>query len=311
MHERHRPLLHVGFHKTGTTWLQKGLFRDAAAGFAKPWDSTEIRREFVLVDPFGFEPTEARGRLAPGFARAAGRIPVLSDERLSGSPHGGGYDAASVARRLAEVFPDGRVLIVVREQRDAILACYRQYVRDGGVATLRRYLEPRNPAEVPQFRFGHFRYSGAVRAYNELFGPESVLVMAFENLRKDPGKFLERVSSFAGGSRPTSLFQEHRYPGLDPLTTVLKRSFNRLFVRNSLSPGARFYVKDHERRFERFDRWLPRIWSRRILADWRAIVDDECRGRFEPDNEILATETGLALDELGYLVEPRSVSGEA
>lgn len=63
--------------------------------------------------------------------------PVLSAERLSGNPHSGGYDSLQTAKRLHRLFPQAKVLVVVREQTEEILSCYNQYVRAGGVLPYR------------------------------------------------------------------------------------------------------------------------------------------------------------------------------
>lgn len=302
---RAAPLLHVGYHKTGTTWLQSGLFRDDDAGFASPWGSTEIRRVLVQPTAFTFDPAAASEVFRPGAeaARARGLVPVLSDERLSGSPHSGGHDTALLADRLAATFPEGRVLLVIREQKRVILSVYKQYVRDGGGATLDRYLFPRNPDERPQFRFEHYEYHHLVAHYRRLFGVERVLVLTQEQLAAGELDFCRRVARFAGLPEPVSAPRGERYPALSAFALVLKRPFNRRFVRNSLSPAAPRYVKDHERRFERLDRWLPALLSRPLERRWRREVEIAVNDRYAASNRRTAELTGLDLAGLGYPVE--------
>ena len=292
-------LVHVGYHKTGTTWLQTGLFR--GPGFAAPWSSTTIREALVAPTAFTFDATATAAVFALGRdeAVAAGRVPVLSDERLSGSPHAGGHDNAAVAARLAAAFPDAHVLVVVREQQRAILSTYRQYVRDGGGATLGRYLAPRNPYEVPGFRWEHYDYHHLVGHYRRLFG-DRLLVLAYEELARDPLAFAARVARFVDVEPPTAPPAGERYPSLSAFTLVLKRPFNRLFVRNTLSPAARFYVKDHERRFERIEQFVPAFLSRPLERRWRAELAALVGERYAASNREAAAMTGLDLEALGY-----------
>lgn len=295
-------LLHVGYHKTGTTFLQTGLFRDPATGFSAPWTSAEIRRTLVAPTDFEFDPTRACEAFAPGLERAApqGRVAVVSDERLSGSPHAGGYDTATLARRLAATFPRARVLVGIREQRQTVLSLWKQYVRDGGGASLRGYLQPRRPYEVPQFRFSHLEYHHSVSLYQELFGPDRVLVLPFEELASNPSGSHDRIAAFAGLPPIKSGPMGERYPSLGALTLSLKRPFNRVFVRTSLSPAAPLYLKDHERRFERLDRWLPRAPSRLLERRLRAYVATVVGERYAESNRVTATLAGLDLTALGY-----------
>jgi hypothetical protein len=239
---------------------------------------------------------------APGLAGAAdrGRVAVLSDERLSGSPHAGGFDSAEVAERLARVFPAARVLIVIREQRSAVFSVYQQYVRDGGAASLLKYLEPRRTAEVPQFRWQHFEYHRLVEHYQALFGRARVLVLPFELLRGDAAAFLARIADFTGLPSRSLPTYPPEYFSLSVLTTLCKRWFNRVFVRNALNPSALFYVKDHERRFELLDRVLLSTWSRPLELRWRRQLERAATGRFDSSNARTAAATGLDLGSLGY-----------
>ncbi len=301
-------LIHIGYHKTGTTWLQTGLFSDGSRGFTRPWTSQVIRAALVLPTAFEFDPGQARRVFEPELAGAAERalVPVLSDERLSGSPHAGGYDSALIADRLAQVFPEARVLAVIREQKEAIYSTYQQYVRDGGAASLEKYLAPRNPAEVPQFRFSHYEYHHLIAHYRKRFGADQVLALPFEWLRSDPGRFLDAISGFsgvpAGGSPPTG----RQYPSMSALVIALKRWANRWLVRNALNPAAPLYVKDHERRFERLERavpgWLSRPLERRSRAHIARVVGD----RYGASNAATSALVGVDLAALGYAVAPAS-----
>ena len=168
-------LVHIGFHKTGTTWLQQGLFSSKA--FNRRFTSTQIRDALVGPTSYQFDPETARALLP---CDSASGCCVISDERLSGSPHAGGYDSSMVAERIAATFPDAKVLIVFREQRAMIHSVYQQYVRDGGAAPLAKYLRPRGTYEIPQFRFEHFEFHHVISHYRRLLGDDQVLALPYE-----------------------------------------------------------------------------------------------------------------------------------
>ena len=300
-------LVHIGYHKTGTTWLQNGLFVDSAAGFERPWRSDEIRSLLVLPSRLEWNVAPAATGFALGRAQAAarGHVAALSDERLSGSPHAGGFDSAEIAERLAAVLPDARVLIVIREQRRALYSVYQQYVRDGGAAALRKYLEPRRTAEVPQFRWQHFEYDRLVALYQSLFGLARVLVLPFELLSADPAAFLRRIVAHCGLEAHSLPNYPKEYPSLAALTVLCKRWANRLLVRNALNPAAPLYVKRHERWFERLDGTLPAVWSRPLERRWRELLEHAAAGRFEGSNTRTAAATGIDLGSLGYAMSSR------
>jgi len=59
---------------------------------------------------------------------------------------------------LQATIPDGRVLIVVREQRSMLLSLYQQYVKVGGVRRLKGYI---NDSAADRVRGGSFRCSAS------------------------------------------------------------------------------------------------------------------------------------------------------
>jgi hypothetical protein len=296
-------LIHIGYHKTGTTWLQTGIFQDKTAGFTTPWNSKQIREHFVFPTQFEFNPTRARDIFLRSLDDTEGYlIPVISDERLSGSPHSGGYDSALVADRLAEVFPEAFVLIVIREQKSAIYSIYQQYVRDGGAAPLKNYLNPRNPAEIPQFRFSHLEYHYLIQYYFKLFGKTNVLVLPYEWLSKTPDEFLDKITEFSGLNGVEISSSGTRYRSFSAMTIALKRWANLLLVRNSLNPAARLYVKDHERRFQTIDRFSWSRLSKRLEVKERAYIEETVGDRYAYSNRETSKLIKTDLKTFGYTI---------
>src|SRR5215217_1431938 len=196
-----RPLLHIGYHKTGTTWLQRQVFSNAEAGFSFVARPPALRSAFVVVDPFDFEPQIVRKNFEPKIWEAQEKdlVPVLSFERLSGSPYAGGYDSRPIADRLAAAFPDARIMLVIREQTRMLVSTYKQYIRKGGAASFRQYITmPTGAGRMPVFRFEFLEYHRLIGYYQRLFGPEDVLVLPYELLEGGPKAFLQRIGEFAG-----------------------------------------------------------------------------------------------------------------
>lgn len=140
------PLIHIGYHKTGTTFLQRRFFDDGKSGFALavgPTRKTKVlNRNLININSFEFEPTVARRRLEPAIKAAQNRglTPVLSYERLSGSPFAGGHDSKELADRLAAALPEARIFAVIREQTSMLLSLYKLYIRQGGAMPLRHFV---------------------------------------------------------------------------------------------------------------------------------------------------------------------------
>ncbi len=171
------PLIHIGYHKTGTTWLQDVVFNQSSLGYTSPWPRGEQIERIVLTKPLAYEPKPVRDWLNPELTAAQEKnlIPVLSVERFSGNPHSGGYDSTLIADRFAELLPNAKVLIITREQRAMIASCYKQHVRVGGVCSARTYLNPPilGRPRVPLFDPDFFKYDRLVAHYHSLFSAKT------------------------------------------------------------------------------------------------------------------------------------------
>jgi len=303
-------LLHVGYHKTGTTWLQRQVFPDAEAGYALVAGADDLQPVFVDPNPFGFDPAEAHRSFERGIgeAREKGLIPVLSYERLSGSPHAGGYDSRPIADRLAAAFPDARVLVVIREQTSMVVSLYKVYIRMGGTASLRQYVDPppQSSARAPLFRFDFLEYHRLVGYYQQLFGTENVLVLPYELLEKKPRRFLRRIGEFAGMS--TSVKNARLRPvNVSPsaFSLSVKRQANKWLVRSALNPSPvlPLHLPNDSLRMltSRIDRRLPARLRAGSDERWRRFAEELVGTRYAKSNALTAKLTGIDLWTFGYV----------
>ncbi len=313
------PLIHIGYNKTGSSWLQQEFFPREAFGFRallELEDRKRIYRYIVAEHDLYYEPKKVLSYCEGRLFGVGDLLPVFSAERFSGDPHSGGYDSVRIANRLHALFPQARVLIVVREQLSILASTYVQYVRAGGVRSLRAYLHPpeRGSRRVPQFDLRFFDYAPLVAYYRELFGAEQVKVLPYEWLSRDPQRFLHDVLDFSGLLNEQRLrllaslpFGKRINRSYGPFALRLKRLYNRFFLDNALHPGALFPLPEGvERRavylFERLDALLPRFFREIDRIRTRKILESELGQRYAEGNARLAALSGLDLKELGYLV---------
>ena len=301
-----RPLLHIGYHKTGTTWLQERIFPDEGTGFAYVGDPRAVLTAFFHVNPFDFDAETARKRLRPRVERAESRglVPVISHERLSGSPYAGGHDGRTSADRLAAVFPQARVFVVLREQRAMILSVYKQYVGFGGAASLGQFLDPPSGVNrIPVFRYDFFEYHRLIGYYKRLFGAENVLALPYEVLRSRPGCFLGRLTDFLS------------LPEIDPpsgrsnvsqsaLSLAVKRRANRLLVRDALNPAPLLerpgINRTLHRACRRLDELAPADLLKKHEARWRDFVEQQVGDRYAESNALTSELIDVNLKDFGY-----------
>jgi hypothetical protein len=301
-------LIHVGLHKTGTTWLQDRVFVNNKLGFDSPWGpmASPAVAEFMLVDPLSFDAKATLTRLGPDVnaSREKGYIPVLSHEGLSSRPVRGTYYAPTVAGRLHEVFPNARIVIGIREQKGMILSLYRQFVRNGGVYSLKQFIGTGNePAGwSPLCRLEFFHYDRFVRCYQDLFGQDNVLVQPLELLRDDEPRYLRRLLDFAGSTgSPEDLGKAGvSNAGWGGQTLEIFRFFSRFAVRNPLGPKQPWSVRNAQRICYKLDKIIPKSRHAKIEKSWKAYIKDRAQSRYDESNAELARLTGLDLASMGY-----------
>jgi hypothetical protein len=312
------PLIHVGYHKTGTTWLQRRIFSDESLGYTQIRPRTLIDEAFVVGNPWRFDPKEATSHFEKFAAEAEekGTTLVVSHERLSGLPLMNGVDARPIADRIAATYPQGKVLIVIREQREMMLSIYKQNILRFGKdpfehmwreRTIRERRRPGPSLEV-------YEYHDLIGYYMELFGPERVLVLPFEQLKTDAVGFVGEIQKFLGLPLPTEVPTDRDNVALPAAAISLVRYVNVFF--RMLGIGTVFAGPIADKRSRRVrlailkgaGPVLPRSWSRRIEKRWRETALELATGRFAESNRITSELTGLDLSRYGYDLPANYVS---
>ncbi|MEO1776333.1 MAG: hypothetical protein AAFS07_15400 [Pseudomonadota bacterium] len=297
-------LLHVGLHKCASTWLQRRVFHDPALGFAAPWgpQAHTAVTSFVTVDPIAFDPIETRARLERALPEATGGMPVFSHEALSSRPHHGLFYAPQVAERLKAVFPEGRLLIVLREQRRLIFSLYGEHVRNGGRCTMREFIGAGDEAEGWDHlcRLPFFEFDRLVGMYCDVFGADRVLALPLEMLPADPEGFVTRLYTFAELERREVGTETRDNTGWGAVTIELVRRLNGLVRANPLGADRGWAYTYSRKAVARIDRLMPRRWHHGLEQRQRAMIDARLGTMFEDSNRRLAEMIGLDLAPYGY-----------
>jgi hypothetical protein len=311
-------LVHIGYHKTGTNWLQEEFFGDPATGYR--WldkrPVTHPVNRLIRTRPLDFDATTIRKEFDPLIegAEAAGLLPVVSFGRLSGHPYSGGYDSKEIADRLKQVFPEARILIVIREQRSMILSTYKQYVKAGGASTVEHFLVPgrKHGWRVPGFDFGHFEYDRPIRYYQSLYGRDAVLALPYDQFVADGRGFVDEIARFAGRPVPGNVldrmpFSRRSNEASSALAITASRPLNRFGPRNDLNPAPLLPAKTLFRLAKRLQSSSleapgARALAARSEARLRRAVEDAVGERYVASNRLTIELTGLDLAAYGWMV---------
>ena len=296
-------LLHVGYHKTATTWLQRQVFCNGSGSFGVPCQGLDQIDQLIRPHPLEWDEAATAEYFRPRVSEieAKGLVPVLSNEEFSGNPHSGSYQSLENARRLHRIFPEAKVLIVIRRQVDQILSSYKQYVSRGGVLSPSRYFErPREYFRVPGFRFGHFEFDRLIQVYVDLFGQDRVLVLPYEWMVQDRDAFLDRIYAFCGADPVADVNDGRERLSLSGSTIMLQRRLNRHFLRDDVNQSATFSFPSMPYYLRRLDGVVSKCFGTRCDAILRKHVEDRCCGRYAQSNVRTVELTGLPLADLGY-----------
>lgn len=300
------PLLHVGYPKTASTWLQNRIFNNADFGFAMASTARALLIEsFILSNRFDFDPERMRKMLNASWNDefAPERIPVWSDETLLGSPGPRRYDGSTVADMLNRVFPDARVLICIREQKAAALSLYSEYIKGvGGAHTIKMFIGTGREKRsfTPWLRPDFLHYHFAIANYQALFGREQVLVLPYELLRESPKRFLQSLCDFAGANLSERYEIDWMNPRVAGLGLGAMRIANRFLVLNPLT-GERTVPMRASRRLSRLlERAAPAALNSHMDLKRRQYVERIYGGKFAESNRITQELIGIELGDYGY-----------
>ena len=193
-----RHLLHVGYPKTGSTFLQRwfeahpqlAYVEGGIAGFRDVYSIAADNA--VAHDAPLYRVTSAEVLSAP--IPDAGK-PVIEYQRVFNLQMATAQ--LQVCATLASLFANATVLIVTRGFRSMILSTLSQYVRTGGDVDLLQMVRTAHEQRDPRW-VESWDYDTLIAAYRSAFGAENVFVMPYELLRDDADAFLRTLASRLG-----------------------------------------------------------------------------------------------------------------
>ena len=213
--------IHIGLHKTGSTFLQDKIFprfsnttfisrpftcNNHAFNKLKEADDILYNKEEILQIIENINSDEDTSKI------------LLSDESFSGRALDFQYvNRSLIAYRLRELFPDATIIIFLRSQKNIIKSLYNQWVKGytkgyksienfisvpGDDYTYSRYMKDKQNGNYKTAKTWYFNpynnlslecfyYYGLINFYKKLF--PKVHVFLYEELRDNPLKVLENL----------------------------------------------------------------------------------------------------------------------
>ena len=208
-------IIHVGLHKTGTTFLQEEVFSRI-----KKVNYTGILRYDTKI--------------------YKDKINIISDEDLSIRPHlpvnHKDYLNCNqrfvIAKRLHSIFPTAKIIIGIRNKDSWLRSVYSQYVKSGGIYNYDRFI-----CESFDHRFLDF--DSYIDYLNDLFN--EVLVYRFEDLKQNPFNFVKNICDFIGLDTPR--FENRIWEKRWSKRQIKLGLFLNHFFNSSFNPNSGFFFR--------------------------------------------------------------------
>ncbi|MBD2394111.1 hypothetical protein VKI22_17895 [Cyanobacterium aponinum UTEX 3221] len=298
-------LIHVGYAKCASSWLQQYFFDNEQQGFLNLLSYRETFFQFASTNSFDFESDQVRQNLLSKINQISqkGLIPVLSHEDLVGSPLCG-YWGKEVADRFYSTFPEAKIFIIIREQKSMLMSLYRQYIIVGGTATIDNFLGINNTSkpflETPMC-LDFFEFDKLIEYYQNLFGKNKVLVLPLELLKFNQQLFFEKLLNFLNISNVPNIDIKPSNIGHQGLELMYMRFFNRL-AGPSYEENLGRLVKNKflYKPMKIISNLLPLKLHEGIENHWKESINERVKNTFNFSNQKTSHLIGFDLKELGY-----------
>lgn len=192
--------IHVGFGKTGSTFLQDKVF-PYLSNLNYIGITSEKREQELLqlhyYDDIKFQ--KEKQTIKDYFQKKiiSNQPNLLSSEvfTLQGS------NVVTQAHRLKFIFNQAKIILVLREPIDAMLSFYKYNVSEGNILSdFQSSIEYKRTPMVffkrKPIYLADFYYNEIINFYHNLFGNENVCVLKYEDMKDSPDYFFQTLSTF-------------------------------------------------------------------------------------------------------------------
>jgi hypothetical protein len=193
----HDIVVHVGLPRTATTFLQNRIFTQlkSVSYLGKTEESyPEWLLNWHYLDDYAYDRSLPLLKNRIGELMAAAERFLLSSEMFT--MWGGG--APRQARRLADIIPQARIILVIRDPIDRLMSFYKYCVlKDHFIDSLESSLEWRRTPYVyykaKKIYLPDFIIDETTEIYRSIFGAANVLVVRYEDLVQTPSAFVDSI----------------------------------------------------------------------------------------------------------------------
>ena len=191
MQKKYKFFFHIGIHKTATSFLQLKVFPLVTDFVYCDRNSHPEFKSYILyADDFEFNSKKAYELF---FKRLESRPAnyLYSDEELYCSPWDGAKDRKRIFDRLTSTFTNIHFVIVIRNQEELLNSLYQEYIKTGGTAKAKIFLQSNaHPLVMNENYFNYFNY---INYMINAVGSENISIFLYENFIKNKFFFVKSI----------------------------------------------------------------------------------------------------------------------
>jgi len=202
-------IIHVGMHKTGTTFLQYDVFPNIPGiYYANPYNQkepiTQLIKRLFSQNPVTIDLQREKQEIEDYINSIKEPIVLISSEKLFGHFYTSYFNNHYMTQVLKELFPHARIFISIRRQDDWFESLYRKVLHKGEALSINTFLNYYDGRFQAWHAGSILRGSVNVRMdfckfieyYHQEFSKENVFVLPYELLKSDRPEFLRRFYEF-------------------------------------------------------------------------------------------------------------------
>lgn len=184
-------LLHVGFHKSGSTFVQNYFEQHPSVFFSRSILANFIHDHQKEIPPFEHL-TEHKYIFLSDMRLTVNSWGKTEFERIrsnSFSQINIQKIQEQIAINLKNRFPHAKILITIREKEQLLPSLYSQYIINGGTKTFRSFKQ--DPPHIRTL----FDYENVGNIYKRIFGVSNVYILPYKLLKQNPDNYIQSICS--------------------------------------------------------------------------------------------------------------------
>ena len=187
-------ILHVGMHKTGTTFFQWNVFHYLGVNYL--WHVFYRSWSKDLLDPSKKVDLE---KIKENFSKILhkDKINLITEENIYTYQFSKEDDRFILLDRIRQVFPEAKIIFGIRDKDENLISWYIEYVAVGGVLDFQGFLDKHMNLEK-------LNYEPYVKKLKEHYGEKNVFVYSLEELKKNQDKVVKQMCEFMNVDIPKS-----------------------------------------------------------------------------------------------------------